>query len=69
MVPTILIFAIILLEFGIGFLQAYVFTILLAIYFEETFILLKNYSFLIKSEHNPLILDYDLNHTLDLESN
>merc|ERR1712137_1029082 len=40
LIPCILILAIVFLEIGIAFLQAYVFTILLAIYFEETFVLL-----------------------------
>lgn len=35
--PIVLIFAIILLEYGLTFLQAYVFVTLLAIYFEEHF--------------------------------
>ena len=35
--PVILIFAIIMLEYGLTFLQAYVFATLLAIYFEEHF--------------------------------
>ncbi len=35
--PMMLIFAIILLEYGLTFLQAYVFVTLLAIYFEEHF--------------------------------
>lgn len=39
-IPCFLIIIIIFLEFGIAILQAYVFTILLAIYFEETFNLL-----------------------------
>lgn len=57
LIPCLLILIIVFLELGIAFLQAYVFTVLLAIYFEETFILLNLYSGVKKSEHHPLILE------------
>ena len=58
LIPCLLILIIVFLELGIAFLQAYVFTVLLAIYFEETFVLLHLQPNLHKSEHRPLILDY-----------
>lgn len=57
LIPCLLILIIVFLELGIAFLQAYVFTVLLAIYFEETFILLNLYPGVKKSEHHPLILE------------
>lgn len=59
LIPCIIILMIVFLEIGIAFLQAYVFTILLAIYFEETFILLKFHKNLEKFSKYSLILDYD----------
>merc|ERR1711976_816802 len=55
----ILVLAIVFLEIGIAFLQAYVFTILLAIYFEETFVLLKNQPNLKFFETNIVYTDFD----------
>lgn len=52
------------MEIGIAFLQAYVFTVLLTIYFEETFILLHYTPKISNSEHKPFILEEDYN---DLE--
>jgi hypothetical protein len=60
-IPCVLILAIVFLEIGIAFLQAYVFTVLLTIYFEETFILLHYTPKIEKSEHKPLILEEDFN--------
>jgi F0F1-type ATP synthase membrane subunit a len=59
LIPCIIILVIVFLEIGIAFLQAYVFTVLLAIYFEETFKLLELSPTIKKSEHQPLILNYD----------
>ncbi|MBK9073341.1 MAG: F0F1 ATP synthase subunit A [Myxococcales bacterium] len=59
LIPCIIILIIVFLEIGIAFLQAYVFTVLLAIYFEETFKLLELQPNLKKSEHRPLIMEYD----------
>jgi len=59
LIPCILILAIVFLEIGIAFLQAYVFTILLAIYFEETFVLLKNQPNLKFFETNIVYTDFD----------
>lgn len=59
LIPCIIILIIVFLEIGIAFLQAYVFTVLLAIYFEETFKLLELKSDIHKSEHRPLILESD----------
>jgi len=59
LIPCVIILIIVFLEIGIAFLQAYVFTVLLAIYFEETFKLLELQPNLKKSEHRPLIMDYD----------
>merc|ERR1712137_182836 len=59
LIPCILILAIVFLEIGIAFLQAYVFTILLAIYFEETFVLLKNQPNLKFFETNVVYTDFD----------
>jgi F0F1-type ATP synthase membrane subunit a len=59
LIPCIIILIIVFLEIGIAFLQAYVFTVLLAIYFEETFKLLELKPELHKSEHRPLILESD----------
>jgi hypothetical protein len=61
LIPCIIILIIVFLEIGIAFLQAYVFTVLLAIYFEETFKLLELQPNLKKSEHRPLIIEYDFN--------
>jgi len=61
LIPCILILAIVFLEIGIAFLQAYVFTVLLAIYFEETFILLHYTPNIETSEHKPFILEEDYN--------
>ena len=44
---------------GIAFLQAYVFTVLLTIYFEETFVLLNYTPKITKSELKPFILEED----------
>ena len=54
LIPILLILVIVFLEIGIAFLQAYVFTILLAIYFEETFVLLKLKQNIKKSDIKPL---------------
>jgi ATP synthase subunit 6 len=61
LIPCILILAIVFLEIGIAFLQAYVFTVLLAIYFEETFILLNEQPNIDKTETKPFILEEDFN--------
>jgi len=61
LIPCILILAIVFLEIGIAFLQAYVFTVLLAIYFEETFILLNEQPNIDKTENKPFILEEDFN--------
>lgn len=62
LIPCILILAIVFLEIGIAFLQAYVFTVLLAIYFEETFILLHYTPKLETNEHKPFVLEEDFNY-------
>lgn len=59
LIPCVIILIIVFLEIGIAFLQAYVFTVLLAIYFEETFKLLELQPNLKKSEHRPLIINFD----------
>jgi len=59
LIPCILILAIVFLEIGIAFLQAYVFTILLTIYFEETFILLKNQPNLAEADLKPLYVEHE----------
>lgn len=59
LIPCVIILIIVFLEIGIAFLQAYVFTVLLAIYFEETFKLLELQPNLKKSEHRPLVINFD----------
>ena len=59
LIPCIIILIIVFSEIGIAFLQAYVFTVLLAIHFEETFKLLELQPNLKKSEHRPLVIEYD----------
>lgn len=59
LIPCIIILVIVFLEIGIAFLQAYVFCVLLAIYFEETFKLLELNTKFIQFEHNSLILPID----------
>lgn len=59
LIPCVLILAIVFLEIGIAFLQAYVFTVLLTIYFEETFVLLHYTPNIETSEHKPLVLEED----------
>jgi len=57
LIPCVLILAIVFLEIGIAFLQAYVFTVLLTIYFEETFKLLELQPGLHHSEKHSFVLE------------
>jgi F0F1-type ATP synthase membrane subunit a len=59
LIPCVLILAIVFLEIGIAFLQAYVFTVLLTIYFEETFKLLELQPGLHKSEKFPFVIEHN----------